>query len=592
MIFRILVFTLLASSSLAALLPGQTLEIHVSLQGDDRNNGSENQPLASLPAAQQRVRELIANGHNSPIEVRIGSGVWRLSKPLEFDQRDATAATPVTYRSHPGEKAILSGGLELTNWQREGDFWVTPFPELAEPMERPRLLLVNGREVTLAKEPDDGFYRVAKAGPDRRTAFHYDPEGFVQPAEPATVELVFLHDWSITRVQLDQVDLSNQQLVFRNRIGGDHEFFAIDGFEPQARYRLENDRAFADTAGEWYCDSRTKRLLIRAAETETASPRVVLPLQSTLIRVQGTADQPVRNLTFVDLAFEETRCTLPAAGGAEVQAGFFQPRGEASEAESWFNRLAPAVELAFAENCAVQNCRFANLGGGGVYVHQQAHGNKIEGCEFRSLGGCAVMLGDPNPARSANGERLVCRDNRLRNSALSDCGRILFGSVGVWVGITSGSTIENNEISNLPYTGVSVGWQWNPEPTGCEKNVVAGNHIHHVMQLLSDGGGIYTLGQQPGSMLRNNRIHDVPLNAGRAESNGIFMDEGSSLIEVTGNEIFATARAPIRFHKAQDLKVQGNRLRLAPGLSPFTYNATDPARIVTEPNELIQEQVK
>jgi len=93
-------------------------------------------------------------------------------------------------------------------------------------------------------------------------------------------------------------------------------------------------------------------------------------------------------------------------------------------------------------------------------------------------------------------------------------------------------------------------------------------------------------------VLRDNRIHDVPLNAGRAESNGIFMDEGSSLIVVTGNEIFATARAPIRFHKAQDLKVQNNRLRLTPGLSPSTYNATDPAKIVTEPNELIQEQVK
>jgi hypothetical protein len=410
--------------------------------------------------------------------------------------------------------------------------------------------------------------------------------------EPTAVELVFLHDWSITRVGLKQVDSNAQQLTFQHLIGGDQEFFAIDGFELQARYRLENDRAFADTPSEWYFDPAAKKLLIRAGELETTAPRVVLPLQGTLIRVQGTAEQPVRRLAFVDLAFEDTCCTLSAAGGAEVQAGFFKARGESSAAESWLNRLAPGIELAFSEECAIRNCRFANLGGGGIYVHKQSHDNQVEGCEFRSLGGCAVMFGDPSPLRSASGEPLICRTNQLRDSTISECGKILFGSVGVWLGFTSGSVIERNEISSLPYTGVSLGWQWNAEPTGCEKNVIAGNHIHHVMQLLSDGGGIYTLGRQPGSALRNNRIHDVPLNAGRAESNGIFMDEGSSLIEVTGNEIFATARAPIRFHKAQDLKVQGNRLRLAPGLSPFTYNASDPARIITEPNELIQEQAK
>lgn len=592
MILRILFCSLLLSVGSVAILAGQTLQIHVSQQGDDRNDGSANRPLATISAAQKRVRESISKGHAEPIEVQIGGGVWRLSEPLEFDGRDATSAAHVTYRSTSGEKAVFSGGVELRHWQREGDFWIHSLPESAEPLGKPRRLQVNDKEAPLAKEPDEGFYRVAKAGPDRRTAFHYNPDGFVQPADPTAVELVFLHDWSITRVGLKQIDPNIQQLTFQHPIGGDHDFFAIDGFEPQARYRLENDRALADTAGEWYFDSAAKKLLIRAGESETTAPRVVLPLQSTLVRVQGTAERPVRNLAFVDLAFEETCCTLPPAGGAEVQAGFFQPRGETSTAESWLNRLAPAVELAFTENCALQNCRFTNLGGGGVYVHQQSHGNKIEGCEFRSLGGCSVMLGDPNPARSAGGERLVCRDNQVRNSTIADGGRILFGSVGVWIGITSGSVVEGNEVSNLPYTGVSVGWQWNPEPTGCEKNLIAGNHIHHVMQLLSDGGGIYTLGNQPGTVLRDNRIHDVPLNAGRAESNGIFMDEGSSLIVVTGNEIFATARAPIRFHKAQDLKVQNNRLRLTPGLSPFTYNATDPAKIVTEPNELIQEQDK
>jgi hypothetical protein len=587
LLLPIILLTLWPTSGLAA----QAWQLHVSPAGDDRNDGSATGPLRSLGAAQERVRARIERGRTGPIEVLIAGGVWSLDKPLVFDHRDASSQTPVTYRAAAGQQVILSGGRAPGEWRREGGFWVATLSEECASLT-PRLLILDGRPAPRAREPDEGFFRVVRAGPDRRTAFQFEPQGFTAPEQPAGTELVFLHDWSITRVGLKEVNAADRQLVLAHPIGGDHEFFAIDGFEAHARYRLENDRAFADTPGEWYFDPRTRTLGVRAKGAADPPPVALLPLLSTLVRMEGTAGQPLRGLTLADLEFGHTACTLPAAGAAEVQAGFFQPRGQVSEAEDWLNRLAPAVELAFAEDCAIRDCRFGQLGGGGVYLHRQSHRNQVTGSRFSEIGGCAVMIGDPHPPRTEQGERLVCRNNRLENSDLARCGQLLHGSVGVWVGITSATVVRDNEIHSLPYTGVSVGWQWDPEPTGCENNLVAGNHIHHVMQLLSDGGGIYTLGRQPGTVLRDNRIHDVPLNAGRAESNGIFMDEGSSLIEVTGNEIFATARSPIRFHKAQELKVQGNRLRLAPGLSPFTYNATDPAQIVTEPNELIQEPPK
>ena len=571
-------------------LPADEMRIYVAPHGDDRHDGSEVHPLATLSAAQQRVREKVAAGYQGPVEVVIANGVWRLNQPWKFDHRDSSPQTPVTYRAETQGKATLSGGQELVGWQRAGDFWVVQLPADYAGEAVLRQLVIDGRYAPRASEPDEGWYRVVRAGPDRRTSFQFDPQGFVEPQQPAGVELVFLHDWSISRVGLKQLDRAQQQLVFQHAIGGDHDFFAIDGFEPQARYKLENDRAFANRPGEWCIDPATRELTIRAEPDAAEPPLVILPNQPILLALQGSAAEPVRSLTFAGLNFADTACSLPAAGGAEVQAGFFQPRGESSVAEGWLNRLAPAVELAFAEDCVLLNCHFEHLGGGGVYVHQQSHRNRIESCLFRRLGGGAVMLGDPNPSRNATGEQLVCRDNQLSQSKISLAGQILHGSVGVWVGIAAGTKIENNELSELPYTGVSVGWQWNPEPTGCRDNLVAGNRIHHVMQLLSDGGGIYTLGRQPGTILRDNQIHDVPLNAGRAESNGIFMDEGSSLILVTGNDITRTARAPIRFHKALDLTVQNNRLSVPAGIQPFTYNATDPATIVTVPNTITSDQ--
>jgi hypothetical protein len=107
------------------------------------------------------------------------------------------------------------------------------------------------------------------------------------------------------------------------------------------------------------------------------------------------------------------------------------------------------------------------------------------------------------------------------------------------------------------------------------------------MQQLSDGGGIYTLGRQPDTRLLRNLIHDVPVNAGRAESNGIFMDEGSTEIVVEDNTIYNIAQSPIRFHRAGKNTIIENRLVAKPGIPTFSYLAADPAQMVMRDNEEI-----
>jgi hypothetical protein len=156
--------------------------------------------------------------------------------------------------------------------------------------------------------------------------------------------------------------------------------------------------------------------------------------------------------------------------------------------------------------------------------------------------------------------------------------------VGIWAGITEGTIVAHNEIHDLHYTGISVGWMWNTTPTPCRKNVVEYNHIHHIMQMLSDGGGIYTLGRQPGTVLRGNLIHDVAVNAGRAESNGLFIDEGSSELLIEENTIYNIARSPIRFHKAENNTLRKNVLVTSGGTSPFRYNSTDESSMIYNSN--------
>jgi hypothetical protein len=137
--------------------------------------------------------------------------------------------------------------------------------------------------------------------------------------------------------------------------------------------------------------------------------------------------------------------------------------------------------------------------------------------------------------------------NHIHNSA-SDYP----GCVGIWAAYTDGTVISSNLIHDMPYTGISLGFFWGTTPTVCRSNVVEFNHVYDVMKIAADGGAIYTLGVQPGTVLRGNHLHDVHRSSvahGGAPNNGIFFDEGSSEFLIEGNTIYNTSGDPVRFNQ-------------------------------------------
>jgi hypothetical protein len=243
--------------------------------------------------------------------------------------------------------------------------------------------------------------------------------------------------------------------------------------------------------------------------------------------------------------------------------------------------VSSAVAFDGTVGCEIKNCRFEHLGGGGL----SATGTQkvaVERCGFNDLGGNGVTLGATGGA-----DEPPCEHNRIEDCEIERCGQEWFGAVGIWIGMASYTQVRHNELRDLPYTGISVGWRWDDGPSACHHNFIENNHIHHVLQLLCDGGGIYTLGRQPGTVLAGNHIHDVPLNSGSAHSNGIFMDEGTTDTRVAGNTIYHIGRSPIRFHRAADVTLSKNRLATAAVANTPTlhYDATPADKMTLEDNQ-------
>ena len=168
--------------------------------------------------------------------------------------------------------------------------------------------------------------------------------------------------------------------------------------------------------------------------------------------------------------------------------------------------------------------------------------NIITRCKFSGLGGGGIKLGETS-IRTQPAE--LAHDNKILNCEIGDGGKLFHSAIGVWIGQSANNEISHCNIHDFYYTGISIGWTWGYGPALASNNLVAFNHVHHIGvradgegPILSDMGGIYTLGKQPGSKVINNLWHDIA--ATQYGGWGIYFDEGSSGILAESNLVYRT----------------------------------------------------
>jgi len=568
---------------------------YVSPSGSDSDPGTREKPFGTLQKAVEIVRSDLQLKQPADITVYLHGGVYQLEEPVIFKPEDSGRDNfQVIYKAMPGEKPIISGGVQVENWEQgERGVWVAKVPQAEGIPWIFRELFIEGKRAQRARHPDQGYLRVAKVGNDNRTNFFFNRGDFPLPQISREVELILLHDWSITRINLKDIDAEKNKITAIDSIGAKGlDFFTIGNWEPDPRYFLENSPAFLDQPYEWYLDSETS--LLHLMLPEGMNPRemeIIAPYAENLLSLNGTVEDPLCNITFDGITFSHCAFSLPDKGYAGVQACHFDQR----EGGTSWNSVPAAIEATWTENCSFNNCTLIHLGGSGLRFGSGSRNCTVSDCFLSDISGNGIMIGEGRD-RLVDGSpwwksvpQQVASGNSVENCVISETGKQFFGAVGIWGGITAKTVIENNHISDLPYTGISIGWHWSTEPTPCREVRIEGNHIHHIMKILSDGGGIYVLGLQPGGRIINNHIHHVEINAGRAESNGMFLDEGTTDFTVANNIIHHIAKSPLRFHRATTNLVQDNVLVCGEGIPPVRYNRTEEKDIVLKGNLILSE---
>jgi hypothetical protein len=317
-----------------------------------------------------------------------------------------------------------------------------------------------------------------------------------------------------------------------------------------------------DAPGEWYLDYATGLLTYQAEEGEDPNARsFIAPVANQLIKVQGSPEQPVRNLHFEGLTFEHTHWSLPDFGYLGIQAGH---HGTTIKDPTYV--LPLALQFVYTESCGIRRCLVARMGACGIGFGAGTRRNRVEQCTFEDIGGNGIMVGwrglgemarqtedeDGYLAADWANPGDVPIENTVTGNLVQRCAAVNHGCVGIFDAFAQSTAITHNVVRDMPYTGISAGFRWNESGTSQRGGLIAYNHVYDTMKMLADGGCLYTLGSQPGAVILGNVFHMVHRSEyahGGAPNNGIFFDQGSKGFHVEGNTIYDTSGEPIRFNQ-------------------------------------------
>jgi hypothetical protein len=516
-------------------------------------------PLASVEQALEKVRAAKNKGYratlSNPWRIAIGEGTFFLRQPLVIRPADSD----LRLIGQGQKRTSLSGGKKIGGWQKVNlggkALWAAKIPEARDGDWYFRELWVNGKRAVRARHPNKGYLAIAEV-PDKTAQWNEGQARFQVretdlPPWPAltNAEVVAMTRWVESRLPVAKRE--GEVISF-----GKKSVFQLSAGD---LYYVEHALEALDQPGEWYLDQVGGTLYyMPGVEDRIESFEAIGPVLPQIVRLEGKPVESnfVENVHFSGLTFSHSEWYFPPRPAAAGE--------KAEEPVSGFAQAAVGVPGAVwgegVRHCSFERCSFANLGGYGLELAKGCQDNSILTCEFTELGGGGVKLGE-TAIRGPLSERSY--GNIVSNCRIHDGGKMFHSAIGVWIGQSPSNRIVHNEIYNFYYTGISIGWTWGYANSMASNNLVAFNHVHHIGvqsngdgPILSDMGGIYTLGRQPGTRIWNNLWHDIA--AFRYGGWGIYFDEGSSGIIAESNVVYRTTHGGFHQHYGETNIVRNN----------------------------------
>ena len=461
-------------------------DIYVSPQGNDHHKGTIEAPLRSPIQALRMAREWrrIAklNSNNEIVQqakenIRGGihiimcGGSYPITEPLLIRPEDSgTSESPTIIRNADNESPTLIGESRATHTQLY---------------------------------PQEGMERIIDFNTKERTITISTPPDWAQGSLPELegLEMVVHQRWAIAILRVKAI-----------KRDGDHLIVSFK--EPESRLEFEHPWPQPVIGGE----RGNSSFLLRRTEQREGIEQLLI--------INGTEKDAVQYVSFSGISFKNTCWNRPLQKGHVTLQGGFPildaykltveglPWASSLENQAWIERPVAAVCVRNAHHIDFKDCHFENLASTALDYHEGVNNCQIIGNTFENIGGTAILAGSfaesprevhrPYTDLADQCHHILIQDNYIHHATNED-----WGTVGIGCGYVRDITIKHNTVEMVNYSGICVGWGWTSHNTGMKNNCIEGNTVRNFARQLYDAGGIYTLSNQPHSIIKDNHMEHL-----------------------------------------------------------------------------------
>ncbi|MFH1874653.1 MAG: right-handed parallel beta-helix repeat-containing protein [Pseudomonadota bacterium] len=538
----------------------------VATTGSDAASGDINNPFLTIEHARDVVRSDPTRGQCT-INVNIKGGTYRLTSPLMLTAQDSGApCAPVVYQAVSGEEPVISGAEQVTGWTlHDADLNIWQAQTNVSTATMPRQLYVNGVRATRARTVDyPNYYYPTDTGYLYLYLLGTDPQ--IPPTwnNPTAVEAVTVTQWKMMRCPIAEI-IDDAAVVMQNPCWQNANVFPYP-WNFQLLSWWENAYEFLDEPGEWYLDAFSKILYYIPREGEDlATADVELPILETLIEASGSATSPISYITFSGLTFRYATWLGPnSSDGYALDQSGFHLIGSGHEANVIGHdpnavRTPGNLSFLYAQNIIFENNTVEHMGAVGLDFNTGSQNNQISNNTFNDISAAGIQLGgistaDSHPTTVAQ----LTQNNLISNNLIEYTGQEYYDAPGIYIGFTTNSFVEHNDINHSSWSGIAIGWGWGlldpggfaglpnaqphawgdiTSPSAAVGNQILHNHIQYFLEKLWDGGAIYSTGFQgtsaeTGQLIAWNVAENKRVAAG---GNTFYTDGGSRYITLKEN---------------------------------------------------------
>ncbi|MDQ7948431.1 MAG: right-handed parallel beta-helix repeat-containing protein [Pedobacter sp.] len=530
----------------------EAADIYVSTKGKDGSSGTREKPLASLHAALRKAREwrrLNDPAIHGGIRIFIFPGHYQLAEPILIHPEDSgTKDSPTQIIALNNGNVVFSGGVRVYNWKKlegslaglpskaSGKVWVADVPTIGDQQLTFRQMWVNGNKAVRAQEKNENQLGRILAWDFNKQTCQIPFSKNINYGRLKGAELMIHQWWAIANLRIDKAIVKGNAVEIsflqpESRIQSEHPWPSpwLSAETGNSAFNLLNSIQFLDEPGEWYEDLVQHKIYYwpRAGE-QPNQVEVLVPNLETLLKIGGTIDNPVTYIDFKGISFSHSSWLRPSKlGHVPLQAGMYlldaykletpgTPDKSLLENQAWVGRPSAAVSVKYAKSINFEGCVFEHLSSTGLDYERGTQNSLIKGNLFRDIGGSGILIGEfSNENTEAHlpyqplDEREIATDIKIENNLVTAVTDEDWGAVGIGAGYVREIKIMHNDINEVSYTGISLGWGWTSTINAMKNNVVSKNKIHHYGKRMYDVAGIYTLSAQPGSIIEENVVDSI-----------------------------------------------------------------------------------